>query len=223
MNIEYLLPVICFWHTIATELSKYKPSAVVNNIVSFIHCISFMVHYNYDYNLNYATHMSIGFYIYDLIYMFSCIQANYTTTAKVAELKRRAPFIIHHFAGMYLLRSTLSNESNREIIDAFAILEKSNIMIYISYHLHKEYSKWVRLNRYSVFYQFLSYSYYRLFQLSLYVYDNRTQFHRYGRETQTLIIAVYCMGIVWSYRLLRKNIANYYESRRRITTTNHDE
>lgn len=209
MMIDYLLPLICFWHTITTEVSKYKQDALTNNIVSFIHCISFILHYNYKYNLEYATHMSIGFYMYDLLYIFACIRATRSTIAKVAELKRRTPFIVDNFIGVYLLHVALSTERNEVILDAYAILEKSNIMLYISYHLHKEYSNYSRLNRFSEFCQLVIYSYYRLFQFALYIYENRAQFHRFRYETQLTIIALYCMGVIWSYRLLRKNIMNY--------------
>jgi len=209
MNVSYLIPLVCFWHTITIEVSKYKPSAVTNNIVSFIHCISFILHYNYEYNLDYATHISIGFYIYDLLYIFSCIASTSTTTTASKEFKRRAPLILHHLAGMYVLNASLVKESQEHILYAYHILEKSNIMIYISYHLHKEYAHYLRLNIFSEFCQLLIYSYYRLFQLSLYIYDNQIQFFRFQYIIQFLIIALYCMGYVWSYNLMKKNRANY--------------
>ena len=135
MNLGYLIPIVCFWHTISTQIAKYKPPAITNNVVSFIHCISFIGHYHYDYNLEYATHISIGFYIYDLFYICSCIFAS-TSTSTSTEVKHRAPFILHHLAGMYILNACLGEESKTHILYAYHILEKSNIMLYISYHLH---------------------------------------------------------------------------------------
>ena len=217
MNISYLLPILCFWHTITTEVSKYKQDAPTNNIVSFIHCISYIVHYNYEYNLDYATHMSIGFYIYDLLYILSRIYRTSGDHNAKNEFKCQTPFIIHHLAGMYVLYSSLSGESQEHILDAFNILEKSNIMIYISYYLHKEYAHYLRLNIFSEFCQLVIYSYYRLFGLSLYIYDNRTQFFRFRYITQFLIIALYCMGYAWSYRLLLKNRTNFYALKERNT------
>jgi len=116
---------------------------------------------------------------------------------------------------MYVLISSVSGESQEHILDAFNILEKSNIMIYISYHLHKEYAHYLRVNIFSEFCQLLIYSYYRLFVLSLYIYDNRTQFFRFRYITQFLIIVLYCMGYAWSYRLLRKNRTNFYALKER--------
>ena len=59
LDISQIIPLVCFWSTVTNEVSKYKQEVVSNNIVSFIHCLLFMAHYNYDYNVNYATHMSI--------------------------------------------------------------------------------------------------------------------------------------------------------------------
>ena len=201
MNIEYLLPIICFWRTISTEISKHKENspAITNNFVSFIHCISYLVHYNYDYNLDYVVHMSIGFFLYDLIYIFSNLD------------RKQTPFILHHIAGICILNSTLTSvEVQQHILYAYHILEKSNIMIYISYYLHKQYAEYVRLNIVTDFMQLLVYSYYRLIQLSLFIYNNKVRFFQFQFMTQFLIVAIYCMGLAWSHRLLKRNIANFY-------------
>ena len=206
LNIGYLTPIVCFWRTISTEISKHKEDAITNNIVSFIHSVSFIVHYNYDYNLDYAVHISIGFFIYDLIYILSGL---YRTRIK-DEHKRQTPFIIHHIAGMCVLKAALTGESKEHILFAYHILEKSNIMIYVSYYLHKQYAQYVRLNTLSDFVQLLSYSYFRLFQLSVYIYNNKEQFFQLQIMTQILIVGIYCMGLAWSHRLLTKNMANFY-------------
>lgn len=215
MNVGFLIPIVCLWHTLTTEVSKFKQGPVTNNIVSFIHCISFILHYNYEYNLDYATHMSVGFYIYDLLYIFSGIYRCSANHAAKHELKKRAPFIIHHLAGMYVLNASLSGEGQEHILYAYNILEKSNIMIYISYHLHKEYAHYLRLNIFSEFAQLLIYSYYRLIDLSFFVYNHRIQFFRYQYVTQFLIIALYCMGYAWSYNLIQKNRTNFYALKQR--------
>jgi hypothetical protein len=171
VNIEYLIPIVCFWHTISTEIAKHTPPALTNNIVSFIHCLLFIGSYNYDYNLDYAIHISIGFYIYDAYYLYLCIVRNKDT------LKKHAPFILHHIAGICILNSTLSsNESYERIRSAYNILEKSNIMLYITYHIHKQYAQYTYLNMAASFIQLLTYSYFRLVELSLYIYTNKLQF-----------------------------------------------
>ena len=205
MNIGYIPPLVCFWHTISSQIAKYKDPAMTNNIVSFIHCFMFIGHYNYDYNLNYALHISIGFYIYDLLYIFSLL---YHIPIK-DEVKRHAPFIIHHIAGIYVLNAALSGEGREHILYAYNILEKSNIMLYISYYVRKQYVEYLNIYALTDFIQLLSYSYYRLIALSLFVYNNSSHFFQFQFMTQFLIIGIYSMGYAWSHRLLKKNIANY--------------
>ena len=213
MNIEYIIPLVTFWHTISTEFMKYQPPAIANNLVSFIHCLSFIGHYNYDYNLDYAIHISIGFYTYDLFFIFSQIYAavaaaKTTSCDRTETLKKHTPFIVHHIVGMSILYATLAGESREHILGGYVILEKSNIMIYVSYYIHKQYAEYQRLNGLSEFIQLLFYAYYRLIALLLFIYDNRDAFFQFHFTTQILILGIYAMGFAWSTRLLKRNIAN---------------
>jgi hypothetical protein len=205
MNIEYILPLVTFWRTISTQMMKYYPPNIANNAVSFIHCLTFIAHYNYDYNLDYAIHISIAFYLYDLLFIFAGL---YQKPLK-DELKQRAPYIMHHIVGTCLLNATLTDEGKKHILGGYIILEKSNIMLYISYYLHKQYTEYYNLNVLSDFIQIIVYSYYRIFVLSLFIYNNKTHFYQFHFMTQFLIMVIYSMGFGWSYRLLKKNIANY--------------
>jgi hypothetical protein len=60
----------------------------------------------------------------------------------------------------------------------------------------------------------LIYSYYRLIALSIFVYNRRTHFFQFPYMIQFLITAVYCMGFMWSYNLVRKNVRNFYSLRK---------
>jgi hypothetical protein len=219
MNIEYIIPIVTFWHTISTEFMKYQPPAIANNLLGFIHCLSFIGHYNYDYNLDYAIHISIGFYAYDLFFIFSQIYAARerarakTTSCDRTEtpaqtLKKHTPFIVHHIVGTSILYATLAGESREHILGGYIILEKSNIMIYVSYYIHKQYAEYQRLNGLSEFIQLLFYAYYRLIALSLFVYNNIDTFYQFHLTTQFMILGIYGMGFAWSTRLLKRNIAN---------------
>ena len=220
MNIEYIIPLVTFWHTISTEFMKYQSPAIANNLLGFIHCLSFIGHYNYDYNLDYAIHISIGFYTYDLFYIFSQIYAASAARARAKTMscdrtetptqtiKKHTPFIVHHIVGMSILYATLAGESREHILGGYIILEKSNIMIYVSYYIHKQYAEYQRLNGLSEFIQLLFYSYYRLIALSLFLYDNRDAFFQFHFTTQLMILGIYGMGFAWSTRLLKRNIAN---------------
>jgi hypothetical protein len=220
MNIEYIIPIVTFWHTITTEIMKYQPPSIANNLVSFIHCITFIGHYNYDYNVEYAVHISIGFYAYDLFFIFSQMygfrsRATLTVTATAitnmkTEFKKYTPFIAHHIVGIYLLYASLAGESKHHILGGYNILEKSNIMLYISYYLHKEYHGYPKLNALSNCIQFLIYSYYRVVSMSFFLYENTTAFLQFHYMTQVMIIILYCMGFEWSYKLFQKNIKFYH-------------
>ena len=205
LNISYIIPLVCFWHTIANQISKYNQELISNNIVSLIHCLLFTAHHNYDYNVDYAAHMSIGYYAYDLIYIFTCI---YKAKSK-DEFKRRFPFILHHVIGIYLLNASQTGESKYHLLYGYNILETSNIMLYVSYHLHKNYANYLHLNIISEFFQLLWYSYFRIIKLSSFMYANKTFFLQFHSTTKTVIIILHLMGIIWSYKLVKKNVKNF--------------
>jgi len=209
MNIEYILPLVTFWHTISSQIAKYNSPEITNNAVSFIHCLSYIAHYHYDYNLNYAIHISIGFYIYDLLFILQRVYREDSSKRK-DHFNKQLPFITHHLAGTYLLYSALTDKGGESILGAFLILERSNIMIYVSYYLHKQRAEYVRMCAASEFAQLITYTYYRLFAFSVFIYERSVPFFNYQRVTQFLIILIYLMGYAWSYRLLKKNIRNFY-------------
>lgn len=204
---HHMIPLICFWNTITNEISKYKQELISNNLVSLIHCLLFMAHHNYGYNVEYAAHASIAYYTHDLLYIMSSIYK----FKSGGELKKRYPFIIHHIFAIYLLKHslTIERESREHLLHGYNILETSNIMLYVSYHLHKEYGNYLHLNIISEFFQLLWYSYFRITKFSLYVLNNKTLFFQFDSVTQSAIVAIYCMGVIWSYKLIRKNIKNF--------------
>lgn len=80
MNVEYIIPIMTFWHTISIQIAKYKSPQLANNAISFIHCVSFIAHYKYDYHLDYTVHASVAFFMYDLLYMAHRIYKQKETT-----------------------------------------------------------------------------------------------------------------------------------------------
>ena len=226
MNLEFILPLVTFWHTITSQIATYSPPEITNNAVSLIHSVSFIAHYNYDFNMNYAVHASIAFFIYDLLYIMRRIFVFYRhkrdhredphphphqhKQTHKDELNKQLPFIVHHLAGIHILYSAITNANGHFILDAFLILEKSNIMIYVSYHLHKQYREYKRANVISEFVQLITYTYYRLFTLSIFIYNHHAILFTYPFMTQLFILLVYSMGYAWSYRLLMINIRNYF-------------
>jgi hypothetical protein len=206
LNIGYIIPLICFWHTITNEISKHTTQeSISNNMIGLIHCLLFTAHHNYDYNVDYAVHMSIGYYIYDLMYIITRI---YNVKSK-DEFERRFPFIIHHLIGIYLLNASQTGESKYHILYGYNILETSNIMLYVSYHLQKKYANYLHLNIISECIQLLWYSYFRIIKLSSFIYINKTFFLQFQFITKSVIIILHFMGILWSYKLFKKNIKNF--------------
>jgi hypothetical protein len=206
LNIGYIIPLVCFWHTITNEISKHTTQeSISNNMIGLIHCLLFTAHHNYDYNVDYAVHMSIGYYIYDLMYIITRI---YNVKSK-DEFERRFPFIIHHLIGIYLLNASQTGESKYHILYGYNILETSSIMLYVSYHLQKKYANYLHLNIISECIQLLWYSYFRIIKLSSFIYINKTFFLQFQFITKSVIIILHFMGILWSYKLFKKNIKNF--------------
>ncbi len=209
LHIEYLLPLIAFWRTITSEIRKYKDDhAVANNIVCAIHSFVYIIHYNYNYNMNYAIHASAGYYIYDLFYIFQCIRSLSSSSA-THQIQQRIPYIIHHLIGIYLLYDTLISDNTEPLLHAYYLLEVSNIMIYVSYHLHKEYLTYKTVISFAEFIQLLWYSYYRVYLFSNFLYYNQARFFEFSRFSQCFIVILYTMGIMWSCKLAKRNIGNY--------------
>lgn len=210
IHIEYLIPLLAFWRTITSEIGKYKHDhTVANNIVCAIHSFVYILHYNYNYNMDYAIHASAGYYIYDLFYIFQCIRASSSaSSATTHQLQQRAPYIIHHLIGTYLLYDTLVSDNTGPLLHAYYLLEASNIMIYVSYHLHKEYRAYKTVILFAEFIQLLWYSYYRVYMFSSFLYHNQPRFFEFSRMSQCFIIILYTMGVVWTCKLVKRNIGN---------------
>lgn len=225
LNIAYLLPIIAFWHTITTEIKKHKPNTdVVNNMVSAIHCVSYIVQYNFNYNMNYAIHVSIGYYIYDLIYLIQSIYASNANHAIKSSARRPTIFAIHHIVGMYLLYDMLILENAGPLPQIYNLAEISNLMLYVSSHLYKEYPTHKYAISVSEFIQLIWYSYFRIIQGSVVIYQNKSFFVEYSVVCNCCFIMLYAMSIAWTGKLVKKNIVNIasWKRNKASITTNDD-
>ena len=102
-NIGYIIPIVMSYHLLLVELLKYKNEEISKNIIHFIHGFIFIAYHNYTNDMIYVTHVSIGFYMYDLIYLT-------TQCLKVKDkLTRHVPYILHHIITIKLLYSSLYN------------------------------------------------------------------------------------------------------------------
>jgi hypothetical protein len=202
-NIGYIIPIVMSCHLLLVELVKYKKEEVSKNIIHFIHGLIFIVCHNYKNDMIYITHVSIGFYIYDLFYLI-------TTSLKVEDkLSRNAPYIVHHIITIKILYSSLYNVYFLLILNGYYIFEMSNMMLYISYHIRKEYEN-EKLIFATDFIQLIWYSYFRIIKILLFCYSVSYEIYEQTIISQIMLLIVYLMGISWSYKLAIKNINNFY-------------
>jgi hypothetical protein len=225
LNLLHLLPIIAFWHTITTEIKKHKQDpGVANNMVSAIHCVSYIVQYNFNYNMNYTIHVSIGYYIYDLIYLIQSIYAANTNHAIKSSARLPTIFAIHHIVGMYLLYDMLILENAGPLPQIYNLAEISNLMLYVSSHLYKEYPTHKYAISVSEFIQLIWYSYFRIIQVSVVIYQNKSFFVEYSVACNCCFIMLYAMSIAWTGKLVKKNIVNIasWNRNKASITTNDD-
>ena len=197
----HLIPIMAAWHLSMTELSKYKPAPVSKNINHLLHTLTFMLMYTQTHEVEYATHISIGFYSYDIIYMLSMTHDS---------IRRNASYLLHHAIAIYLLNLTFIAPGHAEsILKGYSILESSNIMLYVSYHVQKEWPQQRALIMSSEFIQLLWYTYYRIFKMTIFVYQIREELRAAGGGVSAMIAVLYLMGAMWSYKLMMKNVQHY--------------
>jgi hypothetical protein len=209
LHIEYLLPILAFWHTITTEIRKYKEKPdVVNNMVSTIHCILYITQYKFNFDTNYTIHVSTGYYIYDLLHLLCVI---YTDTRPLRQrfLQHNTMYVVHHIIGIYLLYESLFQSNIEPFMFSYNLAEMSNIPMYLSNHIRREYPTHKRVMSVSRFIQFLWYSYFRVICLTQFIFDYQDHILEYSYFSVSCFMVLYIMGIVWSCMLLKKNIANY--------------
>jgi hypothetical protein len=196
----HLIPIMAAWHLSFTELSKHTSAPPISkNMNHLLHTLIFLLHYAHNYEMEHAMHVSIGFFSYDIIYM-----------ALHDGIRRNASYLLHHGITIYLLHLTFVDPSCAEsIMKGYAILESSNIMLYVSYHVQKEWpgrTAWIRA---SEFVQMLVYVYFRMFRLSAFMYDIREELRAAGVITCAALAALYMMGATWSHRLVMKNAQHF--------------
>ena len=230
MSLSCIIPIMAAWHLSFMEISKHKPEAVSKNLNHLLHSLIFIAHYANDYNLSYATHISIGFYLYDTVFLMQSamqlfcvasvekIMQKATATAKAtateatatgATATATAPYLLHHAITIYLLNLAITEPVHAaSMLHGCYILEASNIMLYVSYHVRKEHADRKELIMLSELVQLGWYTYYRIFKLTAFLYTIRAEAFQLGLGGCAMLATVYAMGVLWSYKLLIKNMRN---------------
>jgi hypothetical protein len=207
VNIGYIIPIMMSWHLLLSELIKYKKEEVSKNIIHFIHGLVFILYHNY-YNNNtdmiYATHITIGFYLYDLFYL-----TIYIIKFK-DKINQQTPYIIHHIITVIILHNSLQNVYFLSILNGYYIFEVSNMAIYISYHINKEHTMNKKLLFFTTFIQLIWYSYFRTIKFLLFCYSIKSQIYEQTIALQLMLVVIFLMGVSWIYKLTIKNINNLH-------------
>ena len=164
-----------------------------------LHTMIFLLHYAHNYDMEHAMHISIGFYSYDIVYLLF-----------QTGIRRNASYLLHHAIAIYVLNLTFTEPSHAEsILKGYSMLESSNIMLYVSYHVQKEWPQQRSLIMSSEFIQLLAYTYYRIFKMTIFVYQIREELRAAGGVVSGMIAALCVMGAMWSYKLMMKNVQHY--------------
>jgi hypothetical protein len=226
-KIEYVIPIMMSYRLLFLELLKYKKEDTTKNIVNSVNCFVFMLSHYFNRDSVYITHAVIGFYAYDLISLItSCLQYNNSNNSNNNDSnndnhkdkqiknqnqnqKQNIPYMIHHILTILICHNTLYNNKKQILWEGYYILEKSNVMLYVSYHFHKEYKNNKNLLYVTDFIQLIFYSYYRVIAILLHIYSIRYEIYEEGLIFIISIALIYIMGLVWSYKLTAINIKNY--------------
>ena len=219
MLMSCIIPIMATWHLAFMEISKYKSEAVSKNLNHLLHSLIYIAHYASDYNLPYATHISIGFYLYDTVYLMQSAMQLFCV-ASVEKIMHKpatatatgattAPYLLHHAITIYLLSIAINEPVHAaSMLHGYYILETSNIMLYVSYHVRKEYADRKQLIMLSELVQLGWYTYYRIFKLTAFLYNIRAEAFQLGIGGCAMLATMFAMGVLWSYKLLIKNMRN---------------
>ena len=194
----HLIPIMAAWHMSFTEISKHTSAPPISkNLNHLLHTLIWLLHYTQTYEMEHAMHVSIGFFSYDIIYM-----------VRRDGILRNVHYILHHGIAIYLLNFTFIQPNRAEsILKGYSILESSNIMLYVSYHVRKQWphrQTWIRTTE---FIQLLWYMYYRIFKFTGFLYQFREEVLLLGICGAAMVAALHLMGVMWSYKLIIKKMA----------------
>jgi len=122
---------------------------------------------------------------------------------------------LHHAMAIYLLNTALiAPQHTATLLHGCCILETSNLMLYVSYHVRKEHATRPGLIMASELVQLVWYTYYRIFKLTPFLYETSAEARSHSIGACAILAALYAMGAAWSYKLLQKNVHNYRNYRR---------
>jgi hypothetical protein len=202
IDILFVLLSSIFWGGCIISISKIRPPEIAKNYTHFIHALIYVIYYKNITDTTYLISLSTGFYIFDLFYIL------YGLIIKNSRYGEQIPFIIHHCIAIYGLYLGKIGYFADIVLYMYYLLEYSNFLLYISYHVHKRYPMYKYLVVSVEFLQYIWYSYFRIVRFSKFIYDKRLLIFSTPIYIIIPLMTLYLMGCIWSYKLFRKNLKN---------------
>jgi hypothetical protein len=146
----------------------------------------------------YLIDLSIGFYIYDVFFIF------FKLLIQKDKFLKHIPYLIHHslaFFGLFLAKDI---QLQNYTLTYYYLLEYSNFMIYISYHINKRYPEYKNLVLVTQCFQYIWYSYFRIGRFIIYTTQISDVILEQHISIYLVLLALFSMGLIWSYNLFLK-------------------
>ena len=204
LNYYYIVSFLGLWHLLFLGFCRLINDNLSKNIVHFIHALIFVLYYNTNYDKSYLIDLSSSFYIYDLFYIIlQIIQLK-------SSIYTQGPFVVHHIIAIYGLHLSSLHTLSEFILKLYYILENSNFMLYIAYHVNKTCKKDTYFVKFVELIQYFWYTYFRVVYFTLFIISNiNTIVAHKDIVPHIVLIILYSMGLFWSYKLFIKNTQNF--------------
>ena len=203
LNYYYIVVFLGLWRLLFLGLCRFINDNLSKNIVHFIHALIFVLYYNTNYDKSYLIDLSSSFYIYDLFYIISQI------IQLKSSIYAQGPFVLHHIIAIYGLHMSSLDILSEFVLKIYYILENSNFMLYIAYHVNKTCKKDTYFVKFIELVQYFWYTYFRVVYFTSFIISNiNTIVTHKDIVSQIVLIILYSMGLFWSYKLFIKNTQN---------------
>ena len=203
LNYFFIVSLFAFWQFSFLGLIRFFDTNISKNILHFIHALIYVIYYKTEYDKSYLIDFTASFYSYDLIFIMSQIIKKKTT------FSTQGAYIIHHSIAIYGLYLCSMDISSHFILMMYYILENSNFMLYVAYHVNKSYYKHTYFVRIIELLQYLWYTYFRVIYFTEFLINEIDEIYSHKMIISYFLLAsLYFMGLFWSYKLFLKNIKN---------------
>jgi hypothetical protein len=190
-----------FWHLSFMFINKYhKNHDISKNINHLIHALLFVLFHKTltIIMIPYLIDLSIGFYIYDVFFIF------YKLLIMKDNYLKHLPYLFHHSIAFFGLVLAKDIQLQTYTLTYYYLLEYSNFMIYISYHIHKRYAEYTNLILVSQCFQYIWYTYFRIGRFIIYTTQISDIILEQHISIYLVLITLFLMGLIWSYNLFLK-------------------